>query len=80
MDTPVLILTARGAVEDRVAGLNAGADDYLGKPFAFAELVARIHALLRRGRERDAAAAAGRRSRARLVRARRRSAAGGASS
>jgi len=49
MDTPVLILTARGAVEDRVAGLNAGADDYLSKPFAFAELVARIHALLRRG-------------------------------
>lgn len=49
MDTPVLILTARGAVENRVAGLNAGADDYLSKPFAFAELVARIHALLRRG-------------------------------
>jgi DNA-binding response OmpR family regulator len=49
MDTPVLILTARGSVEDRVAGLNAGADDYLSKPFAFAELVARVHALLRRG-------------------------------
>lgn len=51
MGTPVLILTARGSVEDRVAGLNAGADDYLTKPFSFAELVARIHALLRRGRE-----------------------------
>ncbi len=49
MDTPVLILTARGSVEDRVAGLNAGADDYLSKPFAFSELIARIHALLRRG-------------------------------
>jgi DNA-binding response OmpR family regulator len=48
MTTPVLILTARGSVEDRVAGLNAGADDYLAKPFAFPELVARIHALLRR--------------------------------
>ena len=48
---PVLILTARASVEDRVSGLNAGADDYLSKPFAFAELVARIHALLRRGRE-----------------------------
>ena len=45
---PVLILTARGEVTDRVAGLNAGADDYVQKPFAFPELVARIHALLRR--------------------------------
>jgi DNA-binding response OmpR family regulator len=45
---PILILTARDAVEDRVAGLNAGADDYLSKPFAMAELVARIKALLRR--------------------------------
>ncbi|MGC1275884.1 MAG: response regulator, partial [Planctomycetaceae bacterium] len=44
--TPVLILTARDAVEDRVAGLDAGADDYLVKPFAFAELVARLRALL----------------------------------
>jgi DNA-binding response OmpR family regulator len=52
MDVPVLILTARGSVDDRVAGLNAGADDYLSKPFAFAELLARLHALLRRGRER----------------------------
>ena len=45
---PVLILTARGALEDRVAGLDTGADDYLAKPFAFAELVARIKALARR--------------------------------
>jgi two-component system copper resistance phosphate regulon response regulator CusR len=48
--TPVLILTAKDAVEDRVAGLDCGADDYLVKPFAFAELLARIRALLRRGR------------------------------
>lgn len=48
--TPVLVLTARDAVEDRVAGLNAGADDYLIKPFAFAELLARVRALIRRGR------------------------------
>jgi DNA-binding response OmpR family regulator len=48
VDTPVLILTARGAVEDRVAGLNAGADDYLIKPFAVDELLARVNALLRR--------------------------------
>jgi DNA-binding response OmpR family regulator len=47
---PVLIVTARDAVEDRVAGLDAGADDYLVKPFAFSELLARIRALLRRGR------------------------------
>src|SRR5437588_5609981 len=46
--TPVLMLTARGAVEDRVAGLNAGADDYLVKPFAMEELLARVNALLRR--------------------------------
>jgi two-component system copper resistance phosphate regulon response regulator CusR len=46
--TPVLLLTARDAVEDRVLGLNAGADDYLVKPFAFAELLARVRALLRR--------------------------------
>ncbi len=46
---PVLILTARDAVEDRVRGLDEGADDYLVKPFAFAELLARIRALLRRG-------------------------------
>ncbi len=48
--TPVLMLTARDAVDDRVAGLDAGADDYLVKPFAFAELLARIRALVRRGR------------------------------
>jgi DNA-binding response OmpR family regulator len=48
--TPVLVLTARDTVLDRVAGLDAGADDYLVKPFAFAELLARIRALLRRGR------------------------------
>jgi|SRR5580704_842124 DNA-binding response OmpR family regulator len=46
--TPVLILTARGGIQDRVKGLGEGADDYLAKPFAFEELVARIHALLRR--------------------------------
>jgi DNA-binding response OmpR family regulator len=46
--TPVLLLTARGDVEDRVAGLDAGADDYLAKPFAFPELLARLRALLRR--------------------------------
>lgn len=46
--TPILILTARLAVEDRVSGLEQGADDYLGKPFAFEELIARVKALLRR--------------------------------
>ena len=54
MNIPVLILTARGSVEDRVGGLNAGADDYLSKPLAFSELVARVHALVRRGREQRA--------------------------
>jgi len=47
--TPILLLTARETVEDRVLGLDTGADDYLTKPFAFAELLARIRALLRRG-------------------------------
>jgi len=46
---PVLMLTARDAVDDRVAGLDSGADDYLVKPFAFAELLARLRALVRRG-------------------------------
>lgn len=46
--TPVLMLTARGSVEDRVSGLEGGADDYLVKPFAFSELVARLQALVRR--------------------------------
>jgi two-component system OmpR family response regulator len=46
--TPIIMLTARDAVADRIAGLNAGADDYLVKPFAFGELLARLHALARR--------------------------------
>src|SRR5690242_18325527 len=46
--TPILILTARGQIEDRVEGLDAGADDYLTKPFAFTELLARVRALTRR--------------------------------
>ncbi|NOX88048.1 MAG: response regulator transcription factor [Calditrichaeota bacterium] len=50
MNFPVLILTARDTVEDRVVGLDSGADDYLIKPFAFPELLARIRVLLRRGR------------------------------
>ena len=53
VQTPVLLLTARDTLEDRVAGLNSGADDYVVKPFAFAELLARIRALLRRGRPSD---------------------------
>jgi DNA-binding response OmpR family regulator len=48
-ETPVLVLTARDTIEDRVTGLNSGADDYLVKPFAFVEVVARVRALLRRG-------------------------------
>jgi len=59
IQTPVLLLTARDAVPDRVAGLDAGADDYLVKPFAFDELLARIRALLRRrGGDRAAVLAA----------------------
>jgi two-component system copper resistance phosphate regulon response regulator CusR len=50
LQTPVLLLTAKDTVEDRVQGLDLGADDYLVKPFAFPELLARIRALLRRGR------------------------------
>src|SRR6185312_1368827 len=51
--TPVLFLTARDAVEDRVKGLELGADDYLVKPFAFSELLARLHSLLRRAPARQ---------------------------
>jgi len=50
VQTPVLLLTARDGVADKVAGLDAGADDYLAKPFAFEEFLARVRALLRRGR------------------------------
>ena len=53
LNIPVLILTARDTVEDRVLGLDSGADDYLIKPFAFPELLARIRALLKRGREKQ---------------------------
>ncbi len=53
IQTPVLFLTARDALVDRIAGFDAGGDDYLAKPFAFVELVARLQALLRRsGRRR----------------------------
>lgn len=51
LSTPVLLLTARDSVEDRVKGLDAGADDYLTKPFAFEELIARIRVLMRRGNQ-----------------------------
>jgi two-component system, OmpR family, copper resistance phosphate regulon response regulator CusR len=54
IETPVLILTARDGIDDRVLGLDLGADDYLVKPFALPELLARIRALLRRGRPSDA--------------------------
>ncbi len=56
IDTPILIITARDAVADRVTGLDAGADDYLVKPFAYDELVARLRALTRRGRTRHLSA------------------------
>ena len=52
-ETPVLFLTARDQVEDRVRGLELGADDYLVKPFAFSELLARVRTLLRRGRNHE---------------------------
>jgi two-component system response regulator MprA len=52
-EVPILMLTARDTVQDRVAGLDAGADDYLVKPFAFDELLARVRALLRRARPSD---------------------------
>ncbi len=54
VDAPVLFLTARDALVERLSGFNAGGDDYLTKPFAFAELVARLQALLRRSRSQDA--------------------------
>jgi two-component system, OmpR family, response regulator MprA len=53
LPTPILMLTARDAVADRVAGLEAGADDYLVKPFAVSELIARVRALTRRGKPSD---------------------------
>ena len=59
VQTPVLFLTARDAVVDRIAGFDAGGDDYLTKPFAFGELVARLQALLRRGGGDEALEAAG---------------------
>jgi len=52
-EVPILMLTARDTLDDRLQGLNAGADDYLVKPFALAELVARIHAILRRSQRRE---------------------------
>jgi two-component system, OmpR family, copper resistance phosphate regulon response regulator CusR len=54
LDTPVLAVTARDSLEDRVRGLDSGADDYIVKPFAFAELLARVRALVRRGRSAEA--------------------------
>jgi two-component system OmpR family response regulator len=53
VSAPVLMLTARGSVDDRVSGLDHGADDYLTKPFAFAELLARLRALVRRGQSEN---------------------------
>ncbi len=51
VDTPILLLTAKDTVDDKVTGLNKGADDYLTKPFAFSELLARVRVLLRRGQK-----------------------------
>ena len=59
IQTPVLFLTARDALVDRIAGFDAGGDDYLTKPFAFVELVARVHAVLRRSGGDEALEAAG---------------------
>ena len=67
MKTPVLILTARDTLQDRVQGLDSGADDYLVKPFAFTELLARMRALLRRGRGAEAPRLERRRSHVDLV-------------
>jgi len=53
INTPILMLTARDGIEDRIIGLDSGADDYLAKPFAFGELLARIRALLRRPPSKD---------------------------
>jgi len=53
-DTPVLLLTARGCAEDRIRGLNQGADDYVAKPFDLGELIARVRALIRRSQGRSA--------------------------
>jgi DNA-binding response OmpR family regulator len=55
-DVPVIVLTAKDAIDDRVRNLNAGADDYLTKPFSFAELLARVHARLRARDQRSSAA------------------------
>jgi two-component system response regulator MprA len=54
VSAPVLFLTARGSLTDRITGFNAGGDDYLAKPFALAELLVRVHALVRRGAGADA--------------------------
>ena len=54
LKTPVLVLTARDSLQDRITGLDTGADDYLVKPFAFTELLARLRALVRRGRSTEA--------------------------
>ena len=56
VDTPILVITARDGVADRVSGLDAGADDYIVKPFAYDELLARLRALTRRGRTRNLSA------------------------
>jgi len=53
IDTPVIMLTAKGEIEDKILGLDSGSDDYLAKPFDFNELLARIRALLRRPKEKD---------------------------
>ena len=53
IQTPVLILTAKDSIEDRIQGLNLGADDYLAKPFSFGELLARVRALLRRSQKKN---------------------------
>ena len=54
-DIPIIMLTAKGELEDKIAGLDSGADDYITKPFAFSELTARVRALLRRGGNADPA-------------------------